>query len=216
MDRKNLILIVDDEPINITIAAKMLEKAGYLTIQTYKSTEAFDIAKKEKPDLILLDIMMPELDGFDVCKQILSDKGTKDIPIIFLTALYDKKNIVKGLNCGGRDYLSKPFHKEELLARINTHIQLKNALEKQKKLIDELTGALEKINTLSGLLPICSHCKKIRDDQGYWQKVEFYIQANSECEFSHSICPDCIEKYYPKIAEKIRKRKEEENKAQSK
>lgn len=207
---EDLILIVDDELINIKIAEKILQNAGYDTISTTQGTEALELAVQKKPDLILLDIMMPDIDGFEVCENLASFPETRDIPIIFLTALHDKANIVKGFEVGARDHLSKPFHKEEFLARIKTHVQLKKLIEKQANLVKELKKALDEIKQLSGLIPICSHCKKIRDDKGYWLKVEQYIQKNSNCEFSHGICPDCMEKYYPKIAEKLRNKKEKE------
>jgi hypothetical protein len=85
---------------------------------------------------------------------------------------------------------------------------LKLASDEQKRLIGKLQKALEEIKTLSGLLPICSHCKKIRDDSGYWQGVEQYIAEHSSVQFSHGICPDCLRQYYPKVAEKVLKNQE--------
>lgn len=202
------ILIVDDEPINVLIAQKILQKKDYDVITAASGAEALEKIKETPPDLILLDIMMPEMNGFEVCNQLQKNQKTKDIPVIFLTAVAEKESIVKGFEVGGVDYLTKPFNNLELLARVKAHISLKLASDEQKRLIGKLQKALEEIKTLSGLLPICSHCKKIRDDSGYWQGVEQYIAEHSSAQFSHGICPDCLRQYYPKVAEKVLKNQE--------
>ena len=127
---KQNILIVDDEPINLSIVAEILSQKYSIRVATNGRT-ALDIINKEKPDLILLDIMMPDMDGYEVAYQLKHNKSTSDIPIIFLTAKSDSENIVKGFKEGAVDYISKPFAKEELLARVHNHLQinkLKNAL----------------------------------------------------------------------------------------
>jgi len=101
-------------------------------------------------------------------------------------------------------YFVKP---RELMARVKTQLKLKAALDSQKELNAKLQNALDEVKQLSGLLPICSHCKSIRDDKGYWQRVEFYIANRTDTEFSHGICPECLKKHYPRIAEKIAKKK---------
>jgi len=211
-DRTANILIVDDEPINVMIANKILQKNGYNTLTAASGQAALDVISSKLVDLILLDIMMPEMNGFEVCTKLQEDDNKKNIPVIFLTAVTDKESIIKGFEVGGKDYLTKPFNSSELLARVKAHADLKLSRDKQQHLIVELKTALSEIKTLSGLLPICSHCKKIRDDSGYWQGVEHYIAARSDTQFSHGICPDCMEKHYPKIAEKLKKKKEEESK----
>lgn len=203
MERKAKILIVDDEPINVMIANKILQKNGYDTITAKNGQEALDVTSSDSIDLILLDIMMPVMSGFEVCSKLQQDEKLKDIPVIFLTAVTDKESIVKGFDVGGKDYLTKPFNTPELLARVKTHTELKLSRDKQQHLIEELQKAISEIKTLSGLLPICSHCKKIRDDSGYWQGVEHYIAARSDTQFSHGICPDCMREFYPKVAAKM-------------
>ena len=203
MERKAKILIVDDEPINVMIANKILQKNGYDTIIAKNGQEALDMTSSNSVDLILLDIMMPAMSGFEVCSKLQQDDKLKDIPVIFLTAVTDKESIVKGFDAGGKDYLTKPFNTPELLARVKAHTELKLSRDKQQHLIEELQKAISEVKTLSGLLPICSHCKKIRDDAGYWQGVEHYIAARSDTQFSHGICPDCMRKFYPKVAEKV-------------
>jgi response regulator RpfG family c-di-GMP phosphodiesterase len=95
----------------------------------------------------------------------------------------------RGFEVGAVDYIAKPFNPVTVQARVKTHIQLSCALR-------DLKDALEKVKTLSGFLPICCHCKKIRDDQGYWKQVEAYIHEHAGTEFSHGICPECAKKYY--------------------
>jgi len=207
---KARILIVDDEPINIMIAERILQKNGYETISVNHGNDALEILQTKPVDLILLDIMMPDINGFEVCGKLMQNGKTKDIPVIFLTAVTDKESIIKGFEVGGKDYLTKPFNTTELVARVKTHVDLKLARDSQEKLIKELKSALDEIDTLSGLLPICSHCKKIRDDSGYWQGVEQYIAARSDAQFSHGICPDCMREYYPKVAAKVLGKMEKE------
>ncbi|HPR17471.1 MAG TPA: response regulator [Candidatus Cloacimonadota bacterium] len=203
------ILIVDDEPINVMIADKILQKQGYLIVTAANGSEALEKVDGDTIDLILLDIMMPDMNGFEVCSRLQANDKTRNIPVIFLTAVTDKESIVKGFEAGGEDYLTKPFNIPELLARVKTHIALKLARDEQQRLIEKLQKALSEIKTLSGLLPICSHCKKIRNDSGYWESVENYVAQHSDAQFSHGICPDCMRQYYPKVAEKVLKKQEE-------
>lgn len=127
-------------------------------------------------DLVLLDIMMPEMDGYEVCKKIKSDSAKKHIPVIFLTARAETDDIVKAFATGCSDFVTKPFKAPELLARIKKELELK---------------------MLRGLIPICSYCKRIRDDDGYWNQLETYISNHSEAQFSHGICQECMDEYYP-------------------
>ena len=173
--KKKLILIVDDNPDNITLLGSLLTKSGYEVGAVPDGQRALKFIKNKLPDLILLDIMMPDLDGFEVCEKLKSDFLTQHIPVIFLTAKTGTEDIVKGFKLGGADYVTKPFNTEELLARINTHIEMK---------------------ILRGFLPICSSCKSIRDEKGYWRSVEEYIETHSDSQFSHSLCGGCVEKLY--------------------
>lgn len=175
MTEKSTILIVDDTPDNISLLNNLLK--GEYRIKVANSGEkALKIAFAETaPDLILLDIMMPGMNGYDVCRKIKADITRKHIPIIFLTAKTESEDIVKGFEVGGSDYVTKPFRPLELLARIKVHVEMK---------------------TLRGLLPICSNCRKIRNDKGVWQKIETYIEQHSLALFSHGMCPECMERLY--------------------
>ncbi len=375
---KATILVVDDTPQNLQLLETMLTRQGYWVKLATDGQTALTVAGSIRPDLILLDIMLPDLDGYAVCQQFKADQSTRDIPIIFLTALNDTGDKVKGLALGGVDYITKPFRLQEVLARVETHLALRRhsyqltllnrvsrdlaaTLDLQRIAeqiqaaiteivgaagtsvwlrdaaqpdwmvcqaafqhnqsrclsnlrlpagqgvagwvaqtgegtiipdvaidsrffvgIDEQTGfdthsllavplrvreevigvlevvnkttgefsrddqslvetiaasaaiaientwlvdalhqhavelerinvklqeALDKVKTLSGLLPICSNCKKIRDDHGYWHQIEHYIHEHSEADFSHGLCAECAQKLYPDIYQKSLERR---------
>lgn len=198
------ILVVDDSKMNLKVLVAALGDEGYTVRPALSGEIALKAARKEIPDLILLDILMPGLDGYEVCKALKSDPRLKDVPVIFISALNEMTDKVKGFSAGGVDYVSKPFQNEELLARVKTHMTLrtlqKDLEEKNtdlRELNEKLQQALNEIKSLRGILPICGHCKKIRDDTESWRAVEDYVSEHSEAEFSHSICPDCAKKYYP-------------------
>ncbi|MBN2790485.1 MAG: response regulator [Candidatus Delongbacteria bacterium] len=124
------IMIVDDEMINLRIVDGMLKLENYTSILVNDPLSAVDMVAENKPDLILLDVDMPRKDGFTICKELKQDPETKNIPILFLSGRSSSEYIIEGLKIGGVDYITKPFHAPELLARVNTHLKLKDATEK--------------------------------------------------------------------------------------
>ncbi len=132
------ILIVDDVPDNLRVLSTLLNHHGYKVRNVIKGSMAIRVAKSGFPDVILLDINMPEMDGYEVCKILKSDPDTEEIPVIFLTALDEVMDKVKAFQFGGVDYITKPFNFQEMVARINHQIQLKNAKTEIKKLNLEL------------------------------------------------------------------------------
>ncbi len=132
--KKSGILIVDDTPKNIQVAASILKEQGYQVAFTRDGQSALARVRSAKFDLILLDIMMPEMDGYEVCQHLKADPQTADIPVIFLTAKTDSDSVIKGFEVGGVDYVTKPFNPAELLARVKTHSELKRAKEELKEL----------------------------------------------------------------------------------
>lgn len=218
--RKPTILVVDDQPENVEILVQALDEFYDVQI-ALNGAEALQIAQsKSPPDLILLDIMMPGMDGYEVCHRLRSDEQTREIPVLFISSLNQTSDLVRAFQVGGLDYITKPFQREEVMARVETHLTLRfmqrKVLEQNRELADintaliaansrqeavnrELQEALAQVKRLSGLLPICSSCKKIRDDAGYWQQIESYITDHSEADFTHSICPDCASKLYPDL-----------------
>jgi response regulator RpfG family c-di-GMP phosphodiesterase len=134
-----------------------------------------------------------------VCKQLKSDEKTSGIPVIFISALNELDDKIKAFSLGGVDYITKPFQAEEVLARVKTHLTLRTLQKSIEDKNAQLQKALDEVKILSGFLPICSSCKNIRDDKGYWNQIENYISKHSEAEFSHSICPECAKKIYPDL-----------------
>jgi len=136
--KQELILTVDDVPKNIQLLAGMLGKNNYIVSAAMNGKQALIISEKVLPDIILLDVMMPDMTGFEVCKKLKENPKTKDIPVIFLTAKTETEDIIEGFNVGAVDYVTKPFKSEELLTRVRTHLELKrkneNIIELNKKL----------------------------------------------------------------------------------
>jgi len=182
--------MVDDNPENLRLLGAILEQQGYATAFAINGSEALHFIGIETPDLILLDIMMPGEDGYSVCKKLREYRNTKMVPVIFLTALTETGDIVKGFDAGGVDYVTKPFNGAELLARVKTHLELKRAREE--------------IKTLRGLLPTCAWCRRIRNEAGEWESIEKYVQEHTEVDFSHGMCPDCLKEKFPSIAERMK------------
>lgn len=193
---KARVLVVEDETIVAMDIADTLKKLGYAVTDTVPSGEkAIARVKESTPDLIFMDIgLKGEMDGIQTAAQI---RAQYSIPVIFLTAFVDEKTLDRAKATVPAGYLTKPFEENDL--RIAIEVGLYRAkLEKEREtLIKELQEAMSKIKALTGLIPICAWCKKIRDDKGYWQNVEQYIQAHSQAEFTHGMCPDCQQKYFP-------------------
>jgi CheY-like chemotaxis protein len=205
---KQRILIVDDTPANIQILNETL-KDDYDIYFAMNGKDALQNAQTVIPDLVLLDIMMPGMDGYEVCSALKKNSSLKDIPVIFITALNQEDHETKGLGLGAVDYIAKPFNPTIVRLRVNNHMELKRHRDALALRNEELREALSKIKTLSGLLPICASCKKIRDDKGYWSQIEAYVSRHTEAEFSHSICPDCAKKLYPDFYDEMYSEKKE-------
>ncbi len=137
------ILIVDDIPDNITVLSGVLRQNGYDVRAVRSGRDALRTSKREPPDLVLLDVMMPEMDGYEVCRQFKADEALKDIPIIFLSAATDSEVKVKGFSCGGADFVCKPFETAEVLARIRTHLSLHSVERELQRRLKERTATLE-------------------------------------------------------------------------
>lgn len=139
---KDFILVVDDEPRNLQLLGNLLREEGYETAFATNGSQALRSATQRRPDLILLDVMMPEMDGYEVCTQIKADRQTSDVPIIFLTAKVERESVVRGFQTGAVDYVTKPCNSEELLARVRTHLELKHARDQLNDLAARRTKFL--------------------------------------------------------------------------
>ena len=194
------ILIAEDDLVSRNMLRAVLSKSGHEVIAVGDGEQALAALRQPgAPRLAILDWMMPGMDGVGVCREI---RGVGDAPLpylILLTSRDDEKSIVEGLEAGANDYLTKPYRNEELRARVGVGRRMVELQSSLTDKIEELRRALEHIRTLRGIVPICASCKKIRDDEGYWNEVEAYLQAHSEAEFSHSLCPQCARSLYPEI-----------------
>jgi CheY-like chemotaxis protein len=186
------ILVAEDDAVSRRALEATLRKWGYEVVVAADGTAAWQAFQTEHvPDLVILDWMMPGLDGLEVCRKIRARSQALPTYIILLTMRGSREDVVCGLEAGADDYVTKPFDHKELHARLRVGQRL---LELQRSLADrvrELEDALARVKHLQGLLPICSYCKKIRNDRNYWQQVEGYISEHSEAQFSHGICPEC-------------------------
>jgi two-component system, sensor histidine kinase and response regulator len=190
-EQKQTVLIVDDTVLGIELLAEALG-TEYDILFAKSGQSAQEVAFGQAPDLILLDVMMPDMDGFEVCRRLKADPRTKAIPVIFITAMEEESDESYGLKVGGIDYIIKPFRPLIVRARVRNHLELKRIGRERELLIRDLQDSLVKIQTLQGLLPICAWCKRVRDDQGYWTMVETYFSQRSQAQFSHGICPECL------------------------
>jgi CheY-like chemotaxis protein len=192
---KPIVMIVDDASENLRILIELL-KDDYHVIPLKSGRVALEkLAQDPLPDLALLDIVMPDMDGYELCSRLKADPRTKEIPVIFITAVSEAMDDAKAFELGAVDYVPKPFNPLTVKARVHTHIKLYRTLQ-------ELQNALKDIRTLSGFIPICASCKKVRDDEGFWSQVETYIADRSEAQFSHGICPECRDELYPMYSKK--------------
>jgi diguanylate cyclase (GGDEF)-like protein len=140
--KQPLILIVEDTIRNIQVIGSIFKKEDFKIAVTTSSKEALSIVNEINPDIILLDIMMPEMDGYEVCNRLKASDKTKDIPVIFLTAKGDPDSIIKGFNVGAIDYISKPFNRAELLSRVQNHLEIKRSREVIAKIAEERKNLL--------------------------------------------------------------------------
>jgi CheY-like chemotaxis protein len=152
------------------------------------------LRRPDAPKLVVLDWMMPEMDGIEVCHRLRAVETDLPPYILLLTARDRKEDIVVGLDAGANDYLAKPYNPEELRARLGVGRRIVEIQAQLAEKIKELRDALNHIKTLRGIVPICAWCKKVRDDEGYWERVEHYVSKHSYAKFSHGLCPECLKK----------------------
>lgn len=187
---RQTILIVEDTPENLVMLAQIVAPQ-HDTMVAESGEEALRMIAERTPDLILLDILLPGIDGYEVCRKLKADTVLRDVPVIFITALESLDEETMGLDMGAVDYITKPFNLPITRLRIRNHLELKAQRDLLAHRTAELEKALTEVKQLKGLVPICAWCKKIRDDRGYWNRLEDYIHRHTEAEFSHGVCPEC-------------------------
>ncbi len=199
LERTNFqILIVDDIPKNIQIVANILKRDNYNLFFASNGSSALEQIALNDFDLILLDIMMPDIDGFEVCKQVRNNSQTKDIPIIFLTAKTEAESIVKGFELGGQDYVTKPFNSMELLARVQTHLMLRKSqkqLKRSNKDLEQFAYIVSHdlknpLNTMLGFLQLI---QMDIENEEYSKLKEYIVLAFEKGKYMNNLIDDLLE-----------------------
>jgi len=203
------VLYVEDEDLTREEVHQLLRERFRTVFVAQNGAEGLELFRKNDPDLVVTDILMPVMDGLKMAKEIRAHN--KDVPIIVTTAHSETSYMIDAIDASVDQFVMKPIELKKLFAAMEKCAELvksrkaaKKHEEEREKLIGELQEALAKVKQLSGLLPICASCKKIRDDKGYWNQIESYIRDHSEAEFSHGICPECAAKLYPGFRHKTR------------
>lgn len=189
------VLIAEDDYLVAEMIKGVLDAGRYrIVAEASDGQQAVDLAAAHTPDVVIMDIQMPGMDGIEASRRI---QETCPTPVVVLTAYDDPVLVQQASRAGVGAYLLKPPDERELDRAIAIAIARFHDLAELRRLNGQLERALSEIKTLRGIIPICVGCKRIRDDQGFWQRVEVYVRDHSEAEFSHSYCPDCAAKLYP-------------------
>jgi PleD family two-component response regulator len=215
------VLLIDDQPhISDLIQLALARQKDIDFHYCSDPNEAVDLANRLNPTVILLDLAMPQMSGLELLKRFRENPATAVTPIVVLSAEEEARTKSKAFALGANDYLVKLPSAIEMRARVRYHsrahlngIQREEAFaalrESQQQMVGknteliksnrDLDDALAKVKQLHGLLPICSSCKKIRDEENHWSEVESYVQKRSNALFTHTVCPDCIKTLYPGV-----------------
>ena len=196
------ILIAEDDITSRTVLSAVLQKNGHEPVEARDGAEALaSLLREDAPRMAILDWMMPEIDGVEVCRRVRAREQERPPYLIMLTTRGEKTDVSTGLRAGANDYIAKPFNAVELVARIEVGCRYVALEDRYAAKVRELEEALAQIKTLSGVVPICSHCKKIRDDEGYWNQFEAFVASHTEARVTHGICPVCMAKLYPEYVD---------------
>ncbi len=206
---REIILLVDDCQLTLDVISELLLEHEFGVLTSSNAGIAMSMICREKIDLVISEMKMPDIDGIQLLEQIHNFKP--DLPVIFMTGYADQDMTVNAINSGAFDIIMKPFDTANFinmarkafdyikLKKLESELSKHYLVEKERDhLTKELNNALAEIKPLSGMLPICSCCKKIRDDKGNWEQAEIFIQDRLDAEFSHGYCPECAHTLYPK------------------
>ena len=198
-----VLYVEDEESARAALSTPLARRVSTLLLAK-DGREGLELFRRHGPEMVITDIRMPVMNGLAMAREI---KALRDATqIIITTAHSDTSYFEEAIESGIDRYVLKPVDLDKLframercMGTILLERERQRHQEEREKLIAELQDALSKVKLLSGFIPICASCKKIRDDQGFWNQLEKYIQDHSEAEFSHSICPDCAKKLYPEL-----------------
>ena len=198
------IIIIEDSEEDAELIQEMLDHHvdNKVLKRTDRLSSGLKLLKEESFDVVLLDLGLPDSNGLDAVSQIQTQ--APELPVIVLTGLSDEVLAVKAISLGAQDYLVKGrFDVNSLHRAIRYSIERQRLETERETVIHDLQEALSKVKQLSGLLPICASCKKIRDDEGYWTQVEVYMREHTDIDFTHTVCPECTKRLYPEYYDTI-------------
>ena len=198
------VLIAEDDATSLTVLRAVLGKNAFDIVTAADGLTALKAFEDPSPpELAIVDLIMPGMGGLELVRRVRMMMPVDAGPyLIILSSMKDKADVITGLDAGADDYLAKPFDAGELRARVDVGrrmLEMRAALATKAQ---ELSLALEQIRALRGIVPICANCKNVRDDKGYWNRVETYMRDATGTEFSHAVCPDCMTKLYPQFNSK--------------
>ncbi len=194
------ILIAEDDATSRIVLATVLTKDGYDVTATDDGGAAWEVLQKpDSPRLAILDLMMPGIDGLELVRRVRAIPSVAPPYLIIVSTKSEKSDVIAALDAGANDYLTKPFDPGELRARIEVGRRMIEMRFELNEMVKELKQALAEVRTLKGIVPICANCKNVRDDQGYWNRVESYLNQHTEADFTHAVCPDCMKRLYPQF-----------------
>ena len=192
------VLIVDDDIALHKAISKALKQDDYDLIFAEEGKTALELVAEETPVLIFLDLLMPVMDGFEFLRTI-KPKPEDPYTVVVITGHGADSEIQECYQLGVDFFLKKPLSMIEVSCLARRCIAMKKLEKERTLLIDDLQQAADTISALKRLIPICASCKKIRQENGYWQEVESFFHQYADMDFSHSICPDCVKKLYPDL-----------------
>ena len=200
------ILVAEDGKVDRLRLEKILSEWGF-EVESFRdgNKTMARLSEPDPPRLCILDWVMPGIEGTELCRRIRERLPEDSFYLIILTARQGIDNVIEGLSAGADDYVTKPFVSRELRQRIDVGVRVLGLEQLLNKKVNQLEEALEDVKSLQGLLPICSYCNKIRNDEDYWEKVETYISRHADVEFSHSICPTCYEQHVQPMLDQRKK-----------
>ena len=199
------ILVAEDDTVTRKILEVTLGRLRFDVIAAADGNAAWHsletLKGKDAPEMVVLDWMMPGLEGIEICRRLRTTPGFELVYIILLTSRDSKEDLAYGLAAGANDYIAKPFDSVELESRVRVGERMVKLQRSLAARVTELEAALAHVSKLQGLLPICSYCKKVRNETNYWEQVDSYLASHSDLKLTHGICPQCLEKVMKELEE---------------
>ena len=185
------VLVVDDDPVASHHLSSLTEAAGYAVTTAGNGREAWELLQRTHHRIVISDWYMPELDGIELCQRVRAHRNEPYVYFILVTSRGGKQQYLTGMKAGADDFIAKPVDSDELQARLGV--------------AERILGLRQELEHLEVLLPICSYCKRIRNDQDEWEGLEEYVEHRFETLFTHSICPDCYRTHVQPMLDRQRK-----------